>query len=106
MIGSPHVSQRWATVAAFTPLPVVALAVALHWPWWAALLALSGLVAFAAEFTGWFAGLMSAMVATAGMSLIIERIHHPDHPRNGLELGAMAVLLLVVGIAGTDRTTQ
>lgn len=106
MIGSPQVSRRWATVAAFTPLPVVALAVAFHWPWWAALLAMSGLVACAAEFAGWFAGLMSAMVATVGMSLIIERTAHPTHPRNGLELGAMAVLLLVVAVSGTTRSIE
>ena len=98
--------RRWATIAVFAPLPVVAIAVALHWPWWLTLFPLSMLVACAAEFTGWFAGTMSAMVATVGMSLIIENIDHPDHPRNGLELGAMAFLLLVVGIAGTDRRIE
>ena len=106
MTGSSQVNRQRVTIAVLAPLPVVAVAVALHWQWWATLLPLSVLVACAAEFTGWFAGLMSAMVAAAGMALIVERIHHPHHPRNGLELGAMAVLLLVVGVAGTDRTIE
>jgi len=93
-------------VAALSPLPVVAAAVSLTWPWWVSLIHFGVVVACASEFGGWFAGTMAAMVSTVGLSLLLERADHPDHPRNGIELGAMAILLLIVGVAGTDRTVD
>ena len=103
MIGSPEIDRRWVIAGAFAPLPVVGAAIALGWPWWSALVPLGALVAAAAGCAGRFAGLASALVATAGMALIVERARHPHHPHNGPELGALAVLLMVVAVSGANH---
>jgi hypothetical protein len=103
---SSYYKRAWAMIAVLAPLPVVAFALALGWNWWEALIPVLIVVALVAELAGIYRGVLAALLATAGISLIEERARHPEHPRNGLELGAMAALLFVAALFGTDRTAR
>ena len=85
------------------PLPVVAVAVAAGWSWWVALIPVLVIVAVVAEWAGIYCGSMAALFGTAGVVLVVGRDSGTDKPRNGVELGAMAALLLVAVLFGTDR---
>jgi MFS superfamily sulfate permease-like transporter len=88
------------------PLPLVAAAVIWGWPWWATLIPVLAVVAVVAEVAGIYLGVLSALLSTAGVALLVQRAEHPDHPRNGVELGAMAALLFVAVLFGTDRRSS
>lgn len=86
-----------------SPLPVVAVAVIAGWAWWVALVPVLVVVAVVAELVGIYAGAMSALLSTAGLALVVGRDSGTSKPHNGVELGAMAALLLVAVLFGTDR---
>lgn len=90
-------------VALLSPLPVIAVAVVGSWPWWAALVPVLAVVAVVAEVAGIRAGALTALIATAGIALVVGRDAGADRPHNGIELGAMAALLVVAVLFGTDR---
>jgi hypothetical protein len=98
-----RVPRRWAVVSIVSPLPVVALAIAFGWSWWLSLGLLTGMIAVVAEFAGIYCGAMAALLSTAGTALIIGERTDQRHPRNGLELLAMAVLLLAAVVFGSDH---
>ena len=60
-------------------------------------------VAIVAELAGIYVGAFSALIGTAGVALIVGRTGSGEEPKNGVELGAMAALLLVAVLFGTDR---
>lgn len=90
-------------VAVVSPLFVVAAAVLADWSWWVSLIPVLVVVAVVAEVVGLRTGVLAALVATAGVALVVGRDAGAAHPHNGVELGAMAVLLLVAVLFGTDR---
>lgn len=90
-------------VAAVAPLPVIAVAVIGGWRWWVALIPVLVVVAVVAEVAGIRAGVFSALIGTAGIALVVGRASEGDTSGNGIELGAMAALLLVAVLFGTDR---
>lgn len=92
-----------AIVAVVSPLPVVAAAVIGSWAWWVALGPVLVLVAIVAELAGIYLGAITALIGTAGIALVVGRTGSGAEPRNGVELGAMAALLLVAVLFGTDR---
>jgi hypothetical protein len=63
----------------------------------------SWVVAIAAELAGIYVGAFSALIGTAGVALIVGRSGSGEEPKNGVELGAMAALLLVAVLFGTDQ---
>jgi phosphoglycerol transferase MdoB-like AlkP superfamily enzyme len=101
-----EVRRRFTVLAVLAPLPVVAAAVIWTWSWWVTLIALLVVVAVVAEFAGIYAGAIGALLATAGIALVVDRARDVDHPRNGIELGAMAALLIVAALFGTDRPSD
>lgn len=98
-----RVRRSKSVIATASPLPVVAAALAGDWRWWVALIAVVVVVAVAAEVAGIAAGALAALIGTAGIALLVERVGSGETPRNGVELGAMAALLLVAVLFGTDR---
>lgn len=98
-----RIPRSLSVLAVITPLPLVAAAVIWGWTWWVTLIPVLLVVAVVAELAGIYLGVLSALLSTAGVALVVERAEHPDHPRNGVELGAMAALLFVAVLFGTDR---
>jgi hypothetical protein len=98
-----RIRRSKSVVATASPLPVIAAAMVGDWSWWIALIAVIVVVAVAAEVAGIAAGALAAMIGTAGIALLVERVDSGEAPRNGVELGAMAALLLVAVLFGTDR---
>lgn len=92
-----------AVAGIVAPLPVVAAAVIGDWAWWVALIPVLLIVAIVAELLGIRVGAMAALTGTAGVALVVGRSGAGDEPKNGIELGAMAALLLVAVLFGTDR---
>ncbi len=86
-----------------SPLPVLAAAVAWDWDWWVALIPVLVVVAAVAELAGIYCGALAALLATAGIALVVNREGSGTNPHNGVELGAMAALLFVAVLFGTDR---
>lgn len=91
-----------AVIGTLAPLPVVAITLAFGWPWWIGLVLAGIVVITVAEVNGISVGVLAALVATAGVTLVVERATHTDAPNNGLELLAMAVLLILAVVFGTD----
>lgn len=98
---APHPLGTALTIA--LPLSVVAADLALAWPWWAAVIGTAVAVAVVAHVVSMQAGAMAAMLATSGVALVVERSRPRDLPPNGVELLAMAVLLVVALLFGVDR---
>jgi hypothetical protein len=92
-----------AVASMLSPLPVVALAVVAGWSWWVALIPVLVVVAVVAEWAGIRCGAIAALFGTAGIALVVGRDAGSEQPHNGVELGAMAALLLVAVLFGTDR---
>lgn len=89
--------------AAFVPLPVVAVALLLRWSHWIALALLLVAVAVCAELIGTVAGVVAALVSTAGFALVVaERTARVGTARGGPELGALAALITVAMLFGYD----
>lgn len=103
MVPMSRVRRSRAVLAIVSPLPVVAAAVIGDWPWWVALIPVLMVVAIVAELAGIYVGAFSALIGTAGVALIVGRTGSGEEPKNGVELGAMAALLLVAVLFGTDR---
>lgn len=103
MDSSPRVRRPIAIGAVLAPLPAVALAVAGGWAWWVALIPVLVVVALVAELAGITCGALAALVSTAGIALVVGRDAGTEKPHNGVELAAMAALLLVAVLFGTDR---
>jgi hypothetical protein len=100
-------SPRRASIASMlSPLPVVAVAVVAGWSWWVALIPVLVVVAIVAEWAGIHCGAMAALFGTAGIALVVGRDSGSGQPHNGVELGAMAALLLVAVLFGTDRPSS
>lgn len=103
MVPTSQVRRPIAVVSVLAPLPVVAAAVVWGWAWWVALIPVLVVVALVAELAGISCGALAALVSTAGIALVVGRDGGTDRPHNGVELGAMAALLLVAVLFGTDR---
>jgi hypothetical protein len=106
VIHTSRVRRPVAIASVLAPLPVIAVAVAAGWPWWAALIPVLVVVAVVAELAGIYCGAMAALVSTAGVVLVVGRDTSADRPNNGIELGAMAALLLVAALFGTPADTS
>jgi hypothetical protein len=103
MVPMSHVRRSRAVFAVVAPLPVVAAADHGGWPWWVTLIPVLVVVAIVAELAGIYVGAFSALVGTAGVALVVGRSGSGEEPKNGVELGAMAALLLVAVLFGTDK---
>lgn len=103
MVRIRRVRRSKAVVAVVSPLPVIAAAVIGGWTWWVALIPVVIVVAIVAELAGIYAGVFSALIGTAGVALVVGRSGSGDEPKNGVELGAMAALLLAAVLFGADR---
>lgn len=105
MIQRSQVRKPVAVLGVISPLFVIAAALIWNWSWWVALIPVLIVVAIVAEVAGIYCGALAAMLSTAGIVLIVDSGSNTEHPRNGVELGAMAALLLVAVLFGTDRPT-
>ena len=103
MIPTSRVRRPIAIASVLSPLPVIALAVTSGWAWWVAMIPVLVVVAVVAELAGIYCGAMAALVSTAGIVLVVGRDSGSASPHNGVELGAMAALLVVAVLFGTDR---
>lgn len=103
MVTTSRVHRPIAIASVLAPLPVIAAAVAWGWSWWVTLIPVLVVVAVVAELAGISCGALAALVSTAGIALVVGRDGGTDKPHNGVELGAMAALLLVAVLFGTDR---
>ena len=91
-----------ATASVLAPLPVIAVALFLGWRWWLAIIPALCVVAVVAELAGIRCGVMAALVSTPAIILVIEGDYGSKSPHNGVELAAMAALLVVAVFFGTD----
>ena len=81
----------------------MAVALLLRWSPWVALGLLLAAVAVCAEVIGTTAGILAALVSTAGFALIVgERTTRVGSARGGPELGALAALITVAMLFGYD----
>jgi hypothetical protein len=101
MNSSRHSGQVLRRLAVGSPLPVIAAAVLWNWTWWVTLIPVLVAVAIAAELAGIYQGVLTALVATAGIVLVVNR-DDASNAHNGIELGVMAALLLIAVLFGTD----
>lgn len=103
MLSTSKGNRRNTVSAVLAPLPVIATASIWAWPWWVALVVVLAVVAVVAEVMGTYRGALTALFGTAGMALLVGGNDTDANPHNGIELLAMAALLLVAVVFGTNR---
>lgn len=92
--------QIWDAAGVVVPLAVVAVTVLARWPGWVAVVLVAIDVAVYARLAGRERAAVSAMFATAGLVLVVERDGAGPLPVRLAELGVMTGLLAIAATVG------
>ncbi len=92
----------WDAAGVVVPLAVVALTVLARWPGWVAVVLVAAELAVYARLAGRERAAVSAMFATAGSVLVVERDGAGPLPVRVAELGVMAALLAIAVTVGRE----
>jgi hypothetical protein len=95
--------KAWDVAGVVVPCVVVAVTVAAGWAWWVAAPAAAAALVVYAFLAGRERGAISALYATAGVVLVVERRGAGPLPVRLVDLGVMVVLLALSAAAGGAR---